>query len=425
MPLRLMLYFALLTPLLGLIRVERGAYAPSVNQWGEANGATYAFAAYALCALVGAWLATRGSFFRPISAAPPPALARRIAFNYDLLAICVNGALCVLTLLMFGGLAVLSGDVGKGEFRTTLGGYGAFAYLTLKWLAPCVFALGCALHVLARRRKSGTFLLFILGLLTFTIGLSWGFKASALLVITPGLTVLLWSRKPRALIFWGCAGLATILVAFRLFDTLEGTIYENVFQFVLARLTVFQGDVSWYIWGLWRSGEGLPDYWVTPLVAIGDRLFSLLSGLTRDSGEEWVLAHYGSLLTYTTGYPIEGIEAGHSVTGTPFSEGLIALGILGVPLFGFAAGLITGAVHKRIDNALATGRPLSASLWSNYAVWCVFAWLNGGEIVQLFHVSVAVGALAARWLLSTLLTLATARMSSRPSPGLIISGTAG
>ena len=409
MPLRLMLYFALLTPLLGLVQVERGAYAPSVNAWGEPNGATYAFVVYALCALLGVALATRGSFFRTSRALQAPKLVVRagVAVRYAVLAIFVNGALCAATLLLFGGLSVLSGEVGKGEFRTTLGGFGALAYLTLKWLAPVVFAFGCALYGMAGRPRSVRLPLVAVGALTFVTGFAWGFKTNALLVLLPGLMLLLWFKKPRSVILLGCAALASILFAFQLFDTLEGTLYDSALQFVLARLTVFQGDVSWYIWGLLTAGEELPDYWITPFVAIGDRLFSLLTGITRDSGEEWILAHYGSLLTYTAGYSMEGIEAGHNVTGTPFSEGLIALGIAGVPVFGLAAGLVTGVVYRKISNALRDGRPLSATLWSNYAVWCVFAWLNGGEIVQLFHVSVLFGALASRLLLILLATTAT------------------
>ena len=60
--------------------------------------------------------------------------------------------------------------------------------------------------------------------------------------------------------------------------------------------------------------------------------------------------------------------------------------------------LISGFVFRRIERALARSRTVSAALWSNYSVWCLFAWLNGGEIVQMFHISTLVGA-ALSWIL--------------------------
>ncbi|GFE82023.1 hypothetical protein GCM10011487_40230 [Steroidobacter agaridevorans] len=406
-----MLYFALLTPLLGIIQVEQGAYAPSVNRWGEPNGATYAFAAYIVFALLGVWISTRGTFFRDSTRreAASVAIPRIEVMKFSTVALIVNGAFCVLTVVVFGGLSVLSGEVGKGEFRTSLGGFGAVAYLILKWLAPTIFALACAMYSAGGKPRGARIPLVVLGLITAIIGASWGFKTTALYILLPGVMVMLWFRPARALLLPAAAAFASIFVAFQMFDKLEGMIYESAFQFILARLTIFQGDVSWFIWDMWRSGEEFANYWITPMVAIGDRLFSMLSGITRDDMQEWVSAHYGSLLTYTIGYPLEGIEEGHSVTGTPFSEGVIAMGAFGIPVFGLLAGIITGWVYAKIDKALSNGRLLSAALWANYSVFFLFGWLNGGEIVTLFHISVIVGAFAAKVLLSMLVALLHAK----------------
>jgi hypothetical protein len=416
MPFRLIFFFTLLTPLLGIVQVEAGAFAPNVNVWGAPNGATYAFIAYAIFALVGVWATAGVTFFRGPGIRPPPPVraARRLVAQYNTLAVAVSGCLCALMLLVFGGLTVLSGDVSKGEFRTSLGGLGALAYLTLKWLGPCIFAFGCALYVFAGKPRFARKSLLVVGLLTFVIGISWGFKGSALLITAPGIAILLWFARLRSLVPWALAGIGSLLLAFNLFDTLDNSVYESAVQFLIARLTIFQGDVSWYIWDLWRSGEPLPDYWTTPLVAVGDRLFSVITGITRDDAELWVTSHYGSLLTYTVGYPIEGIEAGHSVTGTPFSEALFALGIAGIPVFGLLAGIVTGVVYKRIARAMAEGRPMSAALWSNYFVWFVFAWLNAGDMAQLFHVSAIIGAVAAKLMLSFMAGLLRLAPSSPP-----------
>lgn len=426
MPLRLMIFFSLLTPLAGILQVEAGAFAANIAEWGYPNGAAWAFSVYVICVLLGAWITTRGALFEsarlpafvPLGHRPTvTALQSRALIRTALM---VNGVFCALTLSLFGGWAVLTGDVGKGDFRSSLGGLGALAYLTLKWFAPTVFALACAGFAFAGRPKSSRIWLSALGVITFVIGLSWGFKTSGLLVLLPGFIVLLWSASLRSIALAGGAALGAVILAFMWFDTLQGSIYGSALQFVIARLTVFQGDVSWYIWGQWREGVEMPSYAVTLLVAIGDQLFSLLTGITRANSESWVMAHYGSLLTYTVGYPIEGIEAGHSVTGTPFSEGVIAMGATGIAVFGLVAGGISGFVFKRIANGIARRRPISVALWCNYAVWCLFAWLNGGEIVQLFHISIVVGALLARSLLQAM-TAAThpRRRVSWPRPPAI------
>ena len=418
MPLRLMLLFAIVTPLLGILQVEAGDYAANVGTFGYPNGASWAFAAYAACALAAAWWVTGGALFaneRAIAATPSEAgstSARRVIAWASL----VNGSLCLVTLFVFGGIEVLSGVVGKGEFRTGLGGFGAWAVLTLKWFAPSVFAFACVVYAFAGRPRSARAALVGLGALTFLVGLSSGFKTSGLLILLPGFIVLLWAAPMRKVLLAAALAIVAILFAFSLFDTLEDTAYQDVAQFLLARFTIFQGDVSWYVWDLWVEGAAMPDYARTLLVAMGDQLFTLLFDISRADSERWVLAHYGSLLTYTVGYPIEGIEAGHSVTGTPFSEGLIAAGAIGIVVFGLAAGALTGFVYRRIAAAIRRRRPVAAALWCNYSVWALFAWLNGGEIVQLFHIAVITGLVLCWLLLRGLSAFALGRPGRRVDP---------
>jgi hypothetical protein len=421
MPARLMLWFVLITPFAGIVQVENGSYGPSVNRWGHSNGAWLAFLVYAAFLLLAAHVASGGWIFRRLVAADPPRLTvtslelRR----FMVVALTINATLVALMLVAFGGLSVLSGDVGKGEFRASLGGLGAVAYLTLKWLAPSTFAMGCALHVFSGRPRRSRWMVFLLGFLTFVIGVAWGFKTSGILALVPGITVLFWHSHVRKLFWLGCFSLVAIVLAALAFDFAPGSGLEAVFTFLWARLTVWQGDVAWHIWDMWRDGEAFPNYWVTPLVAVGDQLYSALTGLTRDSGEQWVMTHFGAMLTYLAGNPIDHIiYDGHNVTGTPFSEGVIALGAAGIPVFGTLAGLVCGFVFRKINGAIQTGRPLASALWSNYFCWCVFAWLNGGDIVQLFHISVIVGAIAAWLMLSVFMASARLpRHAIAPAPG--------
>lgn len=201
-----------------------------------------------------------------------------------------------------------------------------------------------------------------------------------------------------------------VYILFLIFDSTENTIYSSGFEFLWARLTVSQGDVAWYLWSKYLNSDLNFEYTKTLYVAIGDRIWSTFSGITRENQELWVLSHYGSLLTYAIDYPLDGIFDGHNVTGTPFSEGLIAGGVIGTIIFGFLAGLISGYSYKQVKIGINKQNHLQSALWSCYFVFCVFSWLNGGEIVQLFHISVFISLLLSWLLLKTVKSLSNLKI---------------
>ena len=124
---------------------------------------------------------------------------------------------------------------------------------------------------------------------------------------------------------------------------------------------------------------------------MGDRLMEVLLGLDRIYYVSWVQYHYDLMLTSLAGYSFDTIEGGHSVTATPFAEGVVALGASGVVVFGLIGGALLGLFYSLVRKGLAQGRPLLAALAATYVCTAVIPWLNAGAIVQLAHVSTLAG----------------------------------
>jgi membrane protein implicated in regulation of membrane protease activity len=117
------------------------------------------------------------------------------------------------------------------------------------------------------------------------------------------------------------------------------------------------------------------------------------------------------MITHLSGYSHETIMAGHNNTATVFSEGLIAGGLVG--LFGFAvlAGLIIQALYRFIDNRLRANDFIAASIGASYMIMGLMAWLIGGGITAIVHLSIFV---AFVWTF-ILLRLISGRLRRSPS----------
>lgn len=375
----------LLLPLLGILLVESGEFAVSVGLVGYENGASLAFGAYVLAVAGVAWT-TRGKARSDhfVHASGSRDDARLRVYGNNLLIVCA--VFLFIFLFGFGAIGVWSGDVEKGEFRVGLGPLGAVPNLMTKFILPALLAYAAALY---RKSSKSPRLRRLLGAnmaLIFVIGASWGFKTTAFFVLLPALLIIYWRVDIGTLIKLGAAFLLSLTMFFFLFDAdVEDS--ADVLGFLFRRITVLQGDVAWFIWDLYQLGETFPDYGPTLLAAFGDKFLGF-AGLSRDDFYTWTLYHYDLMITHLAGSPLEQIEEGHSITATPFSEGLVAGGIIGVAFFALLAGLLIGRLHAFIQRALQRGHDASAAIAATYFCSQVFPWLNGGAVVQLFHVSV-------------------------------------
>jgi len=168
---------------------------------------------------------------------------------------------------------------------------------------------------------------------------------------------------------------------------------QNAITAVVYRLTVLQGDVSWKIWDMYINKEELFPYIPTLLSAGGNRLLFAYGSVSREQYfKEFAKYHYSTMLTYVVGdYPLEALRPGYTnFTGTVFSEGIIAGGLLGLFIFSTIAGLLAGINYKIIKYSLKNNNAVLAALASTYFVSGVFSWLYSGGIVTLFHIAIII-----------------------------------
>lgn len=379
--------FVLLTPLAGIWLVEGGEYAASVGIDGYPNGASLAYGAYALLVVATAWLCAgrRTNGIEPIVASPAAdAQFRRVAGNL----IVFDAVFLAVFLFGFGAINVWSGGIGKGEFRTGLGALGAIPNLMTKFIVPALLAYAAALYCASSRRTKLKRLLAVNFALAFIIGASWGFKSTAFMVLMPALVLLYWKVRVQTLLKLVVVFLVGVVLFFQFFDA-DVEVYADVQTFLLRRITVLQGDVAWYIWGQYSEREPFPAYAPTLLAAFGDTTLTLF-GLSREDYFTWVAYHYDLMITQLAGVSLDQIEGGHSITATPFAEGLVAAGLFGVVIFALFGGILVGTIYRFIERSRRRGREAHAAVAATYFCFHVFGWLNGGAIVQLFHVSLLI-----------------------------------
>lgn len=380
--------FVLLTPLVGIWLVEAGEYAGSVGVDGSANGAASAYLRYALGVAAVAFVLVRWPR-RSTVLAPRPIQHSDAAFRqFSTNLLAFNAIFLVIFLFVFGAIDVWTGAVGKGEFRVKLGAFGALPNMMTKFIVPALLAYLAVLYSRSSRRPPWRLQMTMNFGIAFVIGASWGFKSTALFVLIPALLLLNWRIRVGTLIRLGLLFTAVLVGFFELFDA-GVELDTDVQTFLLRRITVLQGDVAWYIWGLYKDGQAFPNYWPTLLAAASDTVLTL-SGLSRAETYQWMDYHYDWMITSLAGAPIDQIAEGHSITATPFAEGLVAGGLAGVALFTLIGGLLVGGTYRYLDRCLRRGDATRASLVSTYFCFCIFPWLNGGGIVQLFHVSLVV-----------------------------------
>ena len=399
-----LIVFVLAMPLVGIWFVEHGDVT-SMGIYGEPNGATEAFAAFAGLTLVVAFLSSGRNLSGPVvsehyAPGPPDYTDGNIAFTHFATRLLMLNAVFLLTMLfVFDGMQVWQGTLEKGVFRATLGSFGALPFLMTKFVVPALFAYSTLLLMLTDQSPHAKWLWRLNAILVFLAGSTWGFKTTGLFMLLPGLLVLNWKLPIGRLLAFGCLFIGALILFFFWFDA-ELMPDVDVLAFLGTRLTVLQGDVAWYIWGQYVDDQSLPSYWPTLLAAMGDTVLG--SFVSKTNFAEWMGYHYDWMLTYLAGNSLEVIANGHSVTGTPFAEGVVAGGWVGVMFVAIIAGLLVGRTYCYLDRAIQSGSHITAAVLSTYFCFHIFSWLNGGAITQLFHVSVFVYLLTTFWLISVM-----------------------
>jgi len=394
--------FVLGMPLIGIWLVEHGEYAMTIGVPGEPNGATGAFAAYASAVVLVALLSGRRYLGKPTRSLTRshPNSSRREFTHFAKHLLWLNLGFLFTMLFGFGGIAVWLGTLEKGLFRANLGPFGSLAYLMTKFAIPALFAYATMLLIRTPRGRREKWLWRANAAVIVLAGSTWGFKTTGVFMLLPAILILNWRLPLHRLVALAGFFFASLVIFFYLFDAqlMEDV---DVLPFLFTRLTILQGDVAWHVWGLYSQGEQLPNYWPTLLAAVGDTALTIF-GVAKEHHAEWMGYHYDWMITFLSGAPLEQIADGHSITATPFAEGIVAGGWAGVTLFSVIAGLLVGRTYYHLDQALATAQSTKAAILATYFCFHIFAWLNGGAITQLFHLSIVVYIVATYLLLEAM-----------------------
>lgn len=372
---------AIILPLIGIILMYNGAYGISVGEQGYDNGSLSIFLLYTVVSIFVFFMLKKRTATSIQLTKIRPFKFYRYCFRVLILISFLVGVM----LFVFNADRVWYGEIGKGEFRASLGSFGFFAYLTTKYIAPLSLAYAAFLYKSSNRGLSEASLLAVLFVLGMVLGSTWGFKATGITIILPAFLILLWSSSFINIVFFSTISLSVILLFAFIFDGSQSLM--SAFSSIFLRLTVIQGDVAWYVWGLYETGVELPPYGQTLAAALGDTVLENIFSFDKSNYNEWISIHYDMLLNDVAGVPQSVAQAGHSIVGTPFTEGVIMGGAGGVLFMAVLSGGLSAIVFNRIDRSLAMGNGLLCAFWATYFSVFLFPWLRGGAVVQLFHIS--------------------------------------
>lgn len=369
----------------GMYLLERGEYSLTLGINGYKNGATAAYVGFWAIFFMILKVVKKVNFRFPIG-------TKTEIYNFTTSAktyLAVNLLFLLLMLFGFGGYDVLLGDVGKGEFRSSgLGAFGAFAYTISKFITPAICVYLSFIYIKwSRKSYLDKFYLFSNLLIVFIIGASWGGKSFAIFLLAPAFTVFFWRISVVRFALFFVVALVVMAGFSLLFDTMYSADFASAAEFVLNRLTIIQAEVPWEIWNLHKDGQINIDYVKTLIPVLGDTVSKVVTGLDPNDMYEYISYHYGQILTLTV-YPYPDIIMdGHNVTGTFFSEALIALGDFGLVLFPALGALLVGIAYNTAKISFIKNNPVALSIVLVIFYFIIFPWISSGGVITLIHIS--------------------------------------
>lgn len=379
---------SVLLPLIGVLQMENGAYGNSVGKFGYPNGATLAYAAYAVVLL--------GAYFLVYCRAEKTTVPVNVGEPWRFRIFSTSATLLVLLpalaamLFVFGGWQVWAGQIAKGQFRAHLGPLGALAYMLINAFVPMCIAYAAALYRQSFFNWLNMFVLGILFVLTLLIGSTWGFKSTGITMLLPALLILFWNASVLRIAAIVSVLALVVISFFLLFDS--GTTEAEIgMGFLWTRLTTLQGDVAWELWNQYCNGTPFPSYAQTLWALAGGKMLSITTGVTRDMLDAWANFHFDILLIQQIGLPISVVEEGHSIVGTPFADGLMMGGLTGTMMLATFSGLLSGFICRMLEWSLKAQHSYLCAILATYFGMHVITFLRNGVAIQLFHVSNLVG----------------------------------
>jgi hypothetical protein len=307
----------------------------------------------------------------------------------------------VIVLLGFDGLKVLLGGASKEDIRQS-----GFIYAIIaKYFLPSLFA-----YISAKRRmhlvsRSQWWLAF---LMTVSVGLSMGGKASVLILVLPGLAILFGGKLSlfRLLNIAGIVFLSLMATAW-LFDSFLDRDFITIASYLARRAFILTAEAPFHVGFSYVNNLPTIEYHYTLFEVFGKSV--LANFVPPHEIHNYIFSHSVTAWLYPNN--IDAVVSGAwNITPNVFVEALIAGGPFFLPVLGWITVYFGYFLWARMVLQLNNGQFASAAITSVYAVMVYLSWMNSAGIMQLIH-PLVISSLAFSWL--CLRTLSRIKMLPR------------
>lgn len=323
--------------------------------------------------------------------------------NLHRLAVRATGLIFNITaivIVVFGSYQVLLGRFDRGVFRASLGVLGPLFVIPVFYVGPGVLAL-LAFHYRSpeKRRRSTTAFMLVAILLCVVMGVSLGYKSSAVRLIIPFVVAMYW-RRTRSRHIVGLGGFASIMAigASYFLENRGG----NSVNYVYNRATLISARTPTFLYNRFPDGLGLDTYLGTTRSAVSDDVVALLGG--PDGGTAAYNQYDFSRMVTALEYgELQSIRDGaFNTTSTVFGDGVVALGSPGFIVFSALAGLLVGKNYAFVAHSLHNNQIARASVGLVFFNIALLKWLSSGSPTSVVHIIVVIGVVGTLRLLGVL-----------------------
>lgn len=288
---------------------------------------------------------------------------------------------CFVTMLFFGVGDIVLGRVGRGDFRSTLGGFGFFYNFVTMFLPAGIIALASAIYLTSSRCSIIMRRLICIYICAIFLGIMTGFKYTALLISSAGLIQLSGVINFTRLFIIATLFSGGMLFSATYFMNLNP---EDAAYYLFARATSVASEGTVGIWNYFPAGG--EDAWMALLYGFGNRLSSLLIGYDVQS-VDFLKVNITRLIGYLTyPKPEEALSGAFNLTVTNFGEGVYYFGRDLFFIFSIISGAIVGLVIRFYRRSLTNGTILLNTMAVIYISIVLLPWLMGGAIGNLYGI---------------------------------------
>ena len=288
-------------------------------------------------------------------------------------------------ILVFGGYKILLG-VDRGEFRVSIGGgFGPIYTLLTVFSTPAIMTYSTIYYLLSSRNSIHRKKLFYCVLISLIIGLSTGYKFTALLILLPTLIHYFQVLKAKHFIIIGSV-FFLLMTSSAMLVMKSGA--ENAALYVLARATSVASYGTVAVWD--NFPEGAKDSYYSFLSIFGNGTTSFLTGV-KSGTFEFVKYNLSRHITYVS-YPdtYGAVQGSVNLTVTNFGEGVYYFGRNYFYIFSILSSFIIGLIIKVLFWKREKSFLIFNSLISVYFTTVLLQWISGGGITSLFQIPVLI-----------------------------------